>query len=738
MKLAAPDTNPWEDAGRRLAAGRLHDPHLLLGPFRDALGSGIRAWLPGAARAWIEPGGHPMRQDGPPGLFEWRPGPDPLSASYRIRWQTASGDVAEETDPYAFAPDLDPGELAGFGAGEHIRAWLLLGARVLERNGVSGTRFAVWAPNAERVSVVGDFNGWNGLRHPMTVHGGSGVWEIFLPGVAAGALYKFELRNRDTGGVEQKIDPFARRLEVRPRTACIVEGVTQFGWNDADWMRDRPGWGQAPMAIYEIHAGSWRRRADGGFMNYRELADRLVAELAETGFTHVELMPVTEHPFDGSWGYQTTGYFAPTSRFGAPDDLRYFVDTLHRQGIGVILDWVPAHFPGDAHGLATFDGTALFEHDDPRRGRSAEWDTLMFNFGRSEVRCFLVSSALYWLEHFHVDGLRIDAVAAMLYLDYGREEGDWLPNAHGGNENLEAVSFLQYLNTVTHRECPGSVTIAEESTAWPGVTRPVHLGGLGFSMKWNMGWMHDTLEYLRHDPVHRRYHHDWLTFGLLYAHSENFVLPFSHDEVVHGKGSLLDRMPGDRWQKFANLRLLFAYMYAYPGKKLLFMGNEFGMTREWWHEESLAHASTDDPNQAGVRRLVGDLNRLYRHRPALHLGDFTADGFEWIDCHDAEQSVISFLRRAGDRLMVAVCNFTPVPRHGYRIGVPMGGPYRECLNSDAACYGGSDIGNLGRVVTEGVPWMGRPCSLSLTLPPLGCVYLEPGNAPALEDASRQR
>ncbi|MCH8503516.1 MAG: 1,4-alpha-glucan branching protein GlgB [Ectothiorhodospiraceae bacterium] len=710
---------------RGLIEGRLHDPHSLLGPFQDAERSGIRAWLPGGIAAWVEPGEHRMRQVDPAGVFEWCSEEGVLPTAYRLRWEDGAGRTLERTEPYAFAPDLNPDELRSFCSGEHIRTWQLLGAHLVERGGVRGTRFAVWAPNAERVSVVGDFNGWNGLSHPMTVHGDSGVWELFVPEVVEGALYKFELRNRDTGQVNQKIDPFARRFEVRPRSACIVDAPPAHGWNDDDWMQHRPDWQSAPMAIYEMHVGSWRRHADGSFLGYCELADRLVEELAETGFTHVEIMPITEHPFDGSWGYQTTGYFAPTSRFGTPDDFRYFVDTLHRHGLGVILDWVPGHFPRDAHALARYDGTALFEHADPRQGETVDWGTLVFNFGRNEVRSFLISSALYWLEEFHLDGLRIDAVAAMLYLEYGRPEGGWIPNTYGGNENLDAVAFMQAMNSVTHRESPGTVTIAEESTAWPAVTRPVHLGGLGFSMKWNLGWMHDTLEYMRHDPVHRRFHHDRLTFGLLYAYTENFVLPFSHDEVVHGKGSLLDRMPGDRWQKFANLRLLFAYQYAYPGKKLLFMGNEFGAPREWSHEGALDLSVLADEAHAGVRRLVTDLNHLYRDRRALHRDDFEPTGFEWIDCHDADQSVLSFLRRSGDRLMIVVCNFTPVPRHGYRVGVPHVGRYRECLNSDAALYGGSNVGNQGVAHGEPIPWMGRPCSIALTLPPLGCIYLEP-------------
>ena len=618
---------------------------------------------------------------------------------------------------------LQSADLARFSTGDHWRAWQLLGAHMGEFEGMPGTRFSVWAPNAEWVSVIGDFNGWDGHHHRMSEHSLHGVWECFIPGVKAGALYKFQLRSRYTGEVVTKIDPFGRHFEARPRTASIVTPPPGHQWHDRAWQRQRARWQDAPMSIYEIHAGSWRRHPDGSFLNYRELADALVETFHQSGFTHVELMPVTEHPLDASWGYQATGFFAPTSRFGTPDDFRYLVDRLHGAGIGVILDWVPAHFPKDDHALARFDGTALFEHADPAR-ETPEWGTLAFNLGRHEVQSFLISSALYWLEHFHLDGLRIDAVASMLYLDYGRSEGEWTPNAYGGNENLEAISFLQELNRVTHGECPGTFTIAEESTAWLGVTRPVHLGGLGFSMKWNMGWMHDTLAYMREDPVHRRYHHDRLTFGLLYAFHENFILPLSHDEVVHGKGSLLDRMPGDEWQRFANLRLLYAYMFAYPGKKLLFMGSELAQPWEWAHEGQLDGTLAEQGYHAGVQRLVSDLNRLYAVNPALHRQDFSESGFEWIDCHDSDQSVISFLRRDTTGTVVVVCNFTPVPRYGYRIGVPQSGVYRECLNSDSALYGGSDVGNLGGGEARAVPWMGRPATLSLTLPPLGAVYLE--------------
>ncbi|HEX7113406.1 MAG TPA: 1,4-alpha-glucan branching protein GlgB, partial [Mizugakiibacter sp.] len=598
-------------------------------------------------------------------------------------------------------------------------------AHVIERRGVVGTRFAVWAPNAERVSVVGDFNGWDGRRHPMTVHGSSGVWEIFVPDVGAGALYKFELRHRESGRVLLKSDPYGRTFEMRPGTAACVAGPRAFRWSDDAWMAAHPDWRHAPVAIYELHLGAWQRHADGGFAGYAELAEALVRHLAGSGFTHVELLPVTEHPLDDSWGYQSTGFFAPTRRHGLPDDFRAFVDTLHRHGYGVILDWVPGHFPRDDWALAQFDGTALYEHADPRRAEAPHWGSLKFNFARHEVRSFLISSALYWLEEFHLDGLRVDAVASMLYLDYGREDGDWLPNPHGGREDLDAVAFLRELNAAIREHRPRAATIAEESTAWPGVTRAPWLGGLGFTMKWNMGWMHDTLAYLAHDPVHRRYHHDQLTFARWYAFEEQFVLPLSHDEVVHGKRTLLGKMPGDRWQRFANLRLLYAYQFTWPGKKLLFMGQEFGASAEWDFARALDWAEAALPEHAGIRRLVDDLGRLYRERPALHAHDFDAEGFDWIDCHDALQSVLVYLRRGAGEAIVVALNFTPVPRYGYRIGLPQGGRYRELLNSDSHHYGGGDVGNGGAIEAEAVPWMGRAWSASLTLPPLGALLLAP-------------
>ncbi len=627
-----------------------------------------------------------------------------------------------------FSPVIPDFDLHLYAQGRHWHAQRFLGAHCTTRDGVAGVSFAVWAPNAEGVSVVGDFNGWDGRTHPMRLRPGAGVWERFIPGVEPGALYKFEVHGYGGGAPRLKTDPCARCYQLRPENAAVVEPPDAYAWGDGEWMAGRrrgaEAWQQAPWSIYEVHLGSWQRDAQGGFLDYRTLAHELVAYVQRTGFTHIELLPITEHPLDDSWGYQTTGYFAPTSRFGGPDDFRYFVDYCHRHGIGVILDWVPAHFPRDDWALARFDGTALYEHADPRQGEHRDWGTLIFNFGRNEVRSFLLSSALYWLEAFHLDGLRVDAVASMLYLNYSREDGDWVANVHGGNENLDAIAFLRELNTVTHGEQPGTCIIAEESTSWPQVTRPAYLGGLGFTMKWNMGWMHDTLAYLGEDPVHRRYHHDQLTFGLLYAFTENFVLPFSHDEVVHGKGTLLDRMPGDDWQRLANLRLLYAYQFTYPGKKLLFMGCEIGQRREWDAGSSVDWTTLSDPRHAGVQRLVGDLNGLYRGEPALHRHDFAEAGFAWVDCHDAEQSVLSYLRcgDAGERALV-ILNFTPVPRHGYRLGVPLAGYWAERLNTDSAHYGGSDLGNTGGVVAEPVPWSGHPYSVVLTLPPLAGVVL---------------
>jgi len=618
-----------------------------------------------------------------------------------------------------------------FREGNHFRLYQKLGAHPMEVDGTPGTLFAVWAPNAERVSVVGDFNGWDPEAHPLAPRwDGSGIWEGFIPGVGPGTLYKYHIVSRFGGYRADKGDPLAFLWEMPPRTASVVWDL-HYEWHDDAWMRERHRVNalDAPISIYEVHLGSWRRVPEEGhrFLTYRELARFLPAYVKEMGFTHVEFLPVMEHPFYGSWGYQTVGYFAPTRRYGTPQDFMFLIDTLHQHGIGVILDWVPSHFPGDAHGLVFFDGTHLYEHADPRRGFHPHWNSYIFNYGRYEVRSFLISSALFWLDVYHADGLRVDAVASMLYLDYGRREGEWVPNEYGGKENLEAIAFLRRLNEEAYRSFPDIQTIAEESTAWPMVSRPTYVGGLGFGMKWNMGWMHDTLDYFSKDPIFRKYHHNQLTFSIWYAFSENFVLPLSHDEVVHGKGSLLGKMPGDTWQKFANLRALLGYMYGHPGKKLLFMGGEFGQWREWNHDESLDwHLLAYAPHQ-GLRQWVRDLNELYRREPALHEGDCDPAGFEWVDFHDWEQSVISFLRKARscDDVVLVVCNFTPVPRFDYRIGVPRLGFWRELLNSDARAYGGSGHGNLGGVTADPVPFHGRPGSLSLTLPPLSVLFLKP-------------
>jgi 1,4-alpha-glucan branching enzyme len=617
-----------------------------------------------------------------------------------------------------------------FRQGRHSRLYEKLGAHMMSVKNVTGVHFAVWAPNARAVSVIGDFNGWRPGSHPLhSRQDGCGIWEGFIPGVVAGAHYKYHLTSQNGHYRVEKADPFALRTEVPPRTASIVWGL-EYDWGDARWMQQRAQANAltAPMSIYETHLGSWRRVPEEGnrSLSYRELAVQLAKYVSEMNFSHVEFLPVTEHPFYGSWGYQTTGYFAPTARYGTPQDFMHLVDRLHQNNVGVILDWVPSHFPTDEHGLVYFDGTYLFEHADPKRGYHQEWSSSIFNYGRHEVRSILISSALFWLDKYHADGLRVDAVASMLYLDYARQPGEWIPNEHGGKEDIEAVQFLRDLNEAVYRDHPDTQMIAEESTAWPMVSRPIYLGGLGFGMKWNMGWMHDTLNYFSRDPIYRKYHHDQLTFSIWYAFNENFVLPFSHDEVVHGKGSLLARMPGDDWQKFANLRLLFGYLYAHPGKKLLFMGGEFGQWREWNHDQSLDwHLLEHGPHQ-GVQRWIQDLNRCYRADAALSRHDFDAGGFEWVDLHDWEQSVVSFLRKgdAPDDVILVVCNFTPVPHTNYRVGVPRGGFWRELLNSDASIYGGSGQGNLGGVEASAVPAHGRSHSLSLTLPPLGVVYLK--------------
>ena len=711
---------------RKIVEARHHDPFAVLGRHEEKGRMVIRAYLPDVLEVGIAEGELTMERVPGTDLFEWRGAAGSVPPRYRLIWRDSHHREHIRHDPYSFLPQLTDFDLHLFNEGRHRHAYRFLGAHPHEVEGVGGVLFAVWAPNAERVSVVGDFNRWDGRSHPMRVRGSSGVWELFIPDLPTGTLYKFEIRNRHSGEILLKTDPYGQRFELRPGTASIVVDDLAYPWKDSDWLerRRKADWLHSPMSIYEVHLGSWQRGPEGEFLNYREVADRLVAYVKDMGYSHIELLPITEHPFDPSWGYQATGYFAPTSRFGSPEDFRYFVDHCHQNGIGVLLDWVPAHFPKDAHGLARFDGEPLYEHADPRRGEHLDWSTLIYNYGRNEIQTFLISSAMYWLSEFHIDGLRVDAVASMLYLDYSRDE--WIPNQYGGRENLEAIAFLRELNIATQGDVPGTLIMAEESTSWPQVTRPTWLGGLGFSLKWNMGWMNDTLSYMSENPIHRKYHHDRLTFSMLYAFTENFLLPFSHDEVVHGKQNMLNKMPGDEWQRFANLRLLYTYMFTHPGKKLMFMGTEFGQGKEWDSSAVLDWYVLEYPYHQGVQRLVKDLNRLYHSSPALYRYEFEWQGFEWIDCNDSDQSVLSFVRRDGDESFVTIVNFTPVPRHGYRIGVPAPGGYREILNSDSALYAGSNLGNGDSVlVADEIPWMGRPHSLALTLPPLAGIILRP-------------
>jgi len=718
---------PLNDDLQRIINSSHHDPFSVLGRHPvDKDNCIIRVFLPMAEEVRLADLGTPLHRIEGTDFFEWHGPTDQCDEHYELEWTDAHGYTHRRHDPYCLPAQLSDFDLHLFNEGNHQHAYRMLGAHPHEVNNIKGTLFSVWAPGAERVSVIGNFNNWDGRTNPMRVRGGSGVWELFLPEIFAGEVYKFEIRNRHSTDSFEKTDPYGQQFEHRPKTASVITGQSPYTWNDEDWIHQRSEspWAHKAMSIYEVHLGSWQQDERGNFLSYRELAHRLVEYVKDLGFTHIELLPITEHPLDASWGYQTTGYFAPTSRFGEPDDFRYFVDYCHQHNIGVILDWAPGHFPKDAFALARFDGTALYEHEDPRRGEHQDWGTLIFNYERSEVRAFLVSSAMYWVEEFHIDGLRVDAVASMLYLDYSREADQWLPNEYGGNENLGAIEFLRQLNTVVQEKHHGVQVIAEESTSWPQVTRPPWLGGLGFTMKWNMGWMNDSLDYFGHDPIHRLYHHDQLTFGLLYSFSENFVLPFSHDEVVHGKRSLLYRMPGDEWQRFANLRLLFTYMWTYPGKKLLFMGCEFGQGDEWNFDESLQWFLLQFEGHRGVQSLIRDLNHLYQELPELHQHDFDWQGFEWVDCHDAAQSILSYQRKSADSFVVTVLNFTPIPRQGYRIGVPEPGCYTERLNSDSEYYGGSNLGNQPELWTEEKPWMGHPYSLELTLPPLGGIILK--------------
>jgi 1,4-alpha-glucan branching enzyme len=711
------------------------DPFAFLGMHREKTGLVVRASLPHASRAFVrERNGTAveMTRVDDDGVFELRLAGQRKRYDYVLVADLPDGRVEFE-DAYRFGPLLGDVDAHLIAEGTHYRLWDVLGAHRRRVDGIDGVTFAVWAPNARRVSVVGDFNGWDGRRHPMRKRIECGVWEIFVPNVRGEARYKYEIEGAHGALLALKSDPLARYAEVRPGNASIVYDDGAFAWSDAAWLAHRAAGIEpnAPISAYEVHLGSWRRRGNDGnrFLSYAELAGELLPYVAGMGFTHVELLPITEHPFDGSWGYQPTGMFAPTSRYGTPNDFKAFVDRAHALGIGVILDWVPGHFPSDPHGLEFFDGTHLYEYGDPRKGFQPDWNTLIYNHGRREVRNFLIASALYWIEEFHVDALRVDAVASMLYLDYSRREGEWVPNEYGGRDNVEAIGFLRDLNATLATRVPGTVTIAEESTSWPMVTAPISAGGLGFGYKWNMGWMHDTLRYFGYDPVYRRYHQDDLTFGLVYAFSERFVLPLSHDEVVHGKRSLLAKMPGDRWQQFANLRALFAWMFAHPGKKLLFMGDEFAVQSEWNHDAQLDWGLLDDELHAGVARLVRDCNALYRQLPPLHERDCEPQGFEWIDFQDAANSVLAFAR-SGRGLAIAAINATPVVRYGYRLGVPQPGTYREAINTDSRHYGGSDVGNLGGAASESIPAHGRAQSIVLTLPPLTTLVLtHDGKAP---------
>ncbi|MEJ2253589.1 MAG: 1,4-alpha-glucan branching protein GlgB [Nitrospirota bacterium] len=703
----------------------------------------VRAFLPGAREAWVLHGGsaHPMQRMDGSDLFEAAfPLEKDASLSYRIRVRDKGGGERTFHDPYSFAPLLSDFDLHLIREGTHHRKYEKLGAHIREVDGIRGVHFALWAPSARGVSVVGDFNRWDGRCHPMCARDTSGIWELFVPGLGEGDLYKFEVHA--DSGVFLRSDPYGFYCERRPNTASVVWDLAKYSWGDRQWMeaRGERNWPGSPVTIYEVHLGSWMRREDGGFLTYRELARVLVDYVTRMGYTHVELLPVMEHPLDASWGYQSLGYFAVTSRFGTPEDFMFFVDHCHQNGVGVIVDWVPAHFPKDAHGLAFFDGTFLYEHAHPFQREHMDWGTHIFNYGRTEVASFLLNSALFWLEKYHIDGLRVDAVASMLYLDYSRKAGRWIPNKYGGNENLEAIAFIKKFNELCHTLHPGVLTIAEESTAWPMVTRPPYMGGLGFSMKWNMGWMHDVLEYFGKPTVHRKYHHHNLTFGFVYAFQENFVLVLSHDEVVHGKRSILSKMPGDMWQKFANVRLLYGFMYGHPGKKMLFMGGEIGQWNEWSEDRSVEWDLLQYEPHRKLQRYVQDLNHLLRREPALYEVDFDHPGFEWIDFSDADTSVVAFLRKAREPedFLVFVFNFTEVPRLNYRIGVPRGGPYREILNSDAEAYWGSNVGNSGWAHAEEVPMNQWPFSLSLTLPPLGMLVLAPYRKPAKPGGKKKK
>jgi 1,4-alpha-glucan branching enzyme len=739
------ETEPVSEFERDIALllrAENRDPFRLLGPHFVEVGEEkrlvARGFFPRATLVSLVIKDHsdaiPATRIRPEGLFEavlpLFPHLPISPDSYRWRVVEEGQPVREVHDTYAFPPLLSDFDLYLMGEGTHYQKYEKIGAHPVVVGGVAGVQFGVWAPNAMRVSVVGDFNQWDGRTHAMRNRGPSGVWELFVPELAEGAVYKYEIRPMSGGHPLLKSDPYGFRSELRPNTGSIVARLDHHQWNDSGWIewRSRNDWLSSPISVYEIHLGSWRRviEENNRWLSYGELADQLIPYLKRMGYTHVELMPVMEHPFDGSWGYQTLGYFAATSRFGTPEDFMAFVDRLHQAGIGVFLDWTPAHFPSDGHGLGEFDGTHLYEHADPRQGRHPDWGTLVFNYGRNEVQNFLISNAVFWIDKYHIDGLRVDAVASMLYLDYSRREGEWIPNEFGGRENLAAIAFIKRLNEVVYARHPGVLTIAEESTSWPMVSRPTYLGGLGFSLKWNMGWMNDTLSYFAVDPIYRKYHHNRMTFSMLYAFTENFVLPLSHDEVVHGKASLINKMPGDLWQQFANLRLFYGYLIAHPGKKLMFMGGEFGQRGEWNPETSIEWHLLEYETHRGLQSLTADLNAIYRNEPSLHEVDFDWHGFEWIDCNDADSSVLSFLRRAKDQsdFIVVVANFTPVQRETYRVGVPEAGFYREIMNTDAEKYGGTNFGNLGGVHAEAIPWNNHPFSIHLRMPALGVIYFK--------------
>ena len=719
-----------DDAAHAIMETRSHDPFAWLGCHEHPEGGVvIRAFKPRFEQMWLLREGEKeermSRVEGTD-FFEIHCKKRDFKHNYQFLVVDKQGHRWQEEDVYRFSPMLGEVDLHLIGEGNHFEKYNILGAHVRKHEGVHGVGFSVWAPSAQAVAVIGNFNHWDGREHPMRSRGSSGIWELFIPALGEGEVYKYKIRP-SSGELLEKTDPYAQQMEIRPNTASVVHNPHHYLWNDSKWLSHRSEKQRLdqPMSIYEVQLGSWKQ-ADGNPLNYRQLAHQLAEYCQWMGYTHIELMPVTEYPFDGSWGYQVVGYFAPTSRYGSPDDFRYFVDYCHQHNIGVYLDWVPAHFPKDSHGLARFDGTPLYEHENPQLGEHKDWGTYIFNFGRNEVRNFLLASALFWLDKYHIDGLRVDAVSSMLYLDYSRKAGEWAPNKYGGRENLDAIEFLKQFNHLVHERYPGAVTMAEESTSWPMVSHPTDQNGLGFTMKWNMGWMNDTLTYFGHDPIHRSYHHHELTFSMVYAFTENFILPFSHDEVVHGKGSMPKKMPGDDWQKFANLRLLYAYMYTHPGKKLLFMGSEFGQWPEWNHDSSISWDQSNFMPHRGLQLMVKDLNHIYRSTPALYEVDFDSHGFQWIDCNDANQSILSFIRRdAHGGVVVIVLNFTPVPHHHYKLGVPFSGKYRELMNTDATTYGGTNLGNQGRVCAVDENWMGQNHSMEIVLPPLSCLIFQP-------------